>query len=137
MIRPKAKACVEEHKAAGHTTLIITATNSIVTSPIAPLFGVDVLMGTDPEYVDGQLTGNIAGTPCFQAGKIDRLLAWLDEHRSGDMDCLNDAYFYSDSMNDTPLMSKVGNPRAVTPDDKLKAHATEMGWPILDFSKEN
>lgn len=135
MIRSKAKACIEEHQAQGHTTLIITATNAIVTKPIAPLFGIDALMATDPEYIDGKLTGNIAGIPCFQEGKIDRLLAWISEHNHGDANCLKGAYFYSDSMNDAPLLGKVGNPRVVTPDAKLKAHAESAGWPILDFSQ--
>lgn len=134
MVREKAKACVEAHKAKGHTPLIITATNAIVTQPIAPLLGVDIIMATDPEYIDGKLTGNIAGIPCFQEGKIDRLLAWIGEHKNGDISCLADAYFYSDSMNDAPLLKKVGNPRVVTPDAKLKAHAESVGWPILDFS---
>jgi HAD superfamily hydrolase (TIGR01490 family) len=134
MVRPKAKACVDEHRAAGHTTLIITATNSLVTSPIAPLFGVDALMATDPEYNNGALTGKIAGTPCFQTGKIDRLLAWINEKGAGDASCMDSAYFYSDSMNDEPLLSKVGNPRVVTPDERLRRHAETAGWPIMDFS---
>ncbi|MEJ2680323.1 MAG: HAD-IB family hydrolase [Gammaproteobacteria bacterium] len=133
MVLPKAQARVNQHKTAGDITLIITATNSIVTQAIAPLFGVDVLMGTDPEQINGKYTGKIAGTPCFQTGKIDRLLSWIEAHHAQDASCLKHAYFYSDSRNDIPLLERVGNPVAVDPDATLRAHAESHQWPIISF----
>jgi len=134
MIRPQAQACVQEHKAAGDTTLIITATSSLVTSPIRSFFSIDHLMGTDPEFLDGQLTGKILGTPCFQEGKIDRLIQWMETHTLDVEEQLEKAFFYSDSINDAPLLRRVGNPRVVNPDTRLSELAKESQWPIVDFS---
>jgi HAD superfamily hydrolase (TIGR01490 family) len=120
---------VEHHRQAGDTLLIITATNSFVTRPIADCFGIPHLIGTIPEQIDGQFTGQIDGIPSFHAGKVKRLHEWLQtQHIS-----LTGAYFYSDSHNDLPLLQIVDHPVAVNPDDTLRAHAIAQSWPILDL----
>lgn len=120
---------IAEHRQAGRTIVIITATNSFITSPIAEAFGVDHLLATDPEQVNGQYTGKIAGTPCFQDGKVKRLNDWLLEHSF----YLKDSYFYSDSHNDLPLLEVVEHPVAVDPDDILLTTAQQRGWPVQTF----
>ena len=120
---------VREHQDRGNRAVIITATNSFVTGPIAQAFAVDDLIATEPEIIDGRYTGKVAGIPCFQHGKIEKLHAWL--HRTGvDFD---DSWFYSDSHNDLPLLEEVAHPVAVDPDDQLRAVATERGWQITSF----
>lgn len=129
MMLPKAKALLQEHRAQGDYLLIITATNSFVTHPIAKHLGVDDILASDAEIVDGRYTGNGTGTPCFQGGKVVRLNEWLKEKNYD----LTDAYFYSDSINDLPLLEKVPNPVAVDPDDRLRAAAQERGWKIMSL----
>ncbi len=113
----------------GDTTVIITATNSFVTAPIADAFQVDDLIATEPEMVDGKYTGKVAGTPCFQQGKVTRLKQWLEKTSHN----LKDSTFYSDSHNDLSLLECVSKPVAVDPDDELKATALERNWEICSF----
>ncbi|MBE9564820.1 MAG: HAD-IB family phosphatase, partial [Proteobacteria bacterium] len=72
----KGMAQIQLHRDQGDYTVIITATNRFVTGPIAKAFKVDDLIATDPEIIDGSYTGKVAGTPCFQEGKITRLKQW-------------------------------------------------------------
>lgn len=124
---PAASKLLAEHRAKGHLLMIITATNSFVTGPIAKTLNVDVLIATDPEQQDDRYTGQVAGTPCFQHGKVERLQQWLKEnHRD-----LGESWFYSDSRNDLPLLEIVDHPIAVDPDDALAQHAEKAGWPII------
>ena len=120
---------MHEHRDRGHRTVIITATNSFVTGPIAQAFGTDDLIATEPEIIDGRYTGEVAGVPCFQRGKIEKLHAWLE---TAGVD-LGDSWFYSDSHNDLPLLEEVTHPVAVDPDDRLRAIAVERGWEITSF----
>ncbi|MFT6101049.1 MAG: HAD superfamily hydrolase (TIGR01490 family) [Arenicella sp.] len=119
---------LEKHRDAGDDILIITATNDFITAPIAERLGVTTLLATQAEFIDGAYTGKIAGTPCYQAGKVARLNAWLEEHDKK----FEDSYFYSDSINDLPLLELVDTPIAVTPDDKLRAHANQLNWQVID-----
>lgn len=129
MMLPKAQALLQEHRARGDYLLIITATNSFVTRPIAERLGVDDILATDPEIIDNRYTGNSVGTPCFQGGKVIRLQQWLKNQQQN----LHGAYFYSDSINDLPLLEQVTHPVAVDPDAKLEATAKEKGWKIISL----
>ncbi len=129
ILLPKADQLLDKHRQAGDEVLIITATNSFITAPIAERYGVTHLLATEPETVDGEYTGNVTGTPCFQSGKVERLREWLSAHDQG----LDGSWFYSDSHNDLPLLETVEHPVAVDPDDKLRAHAQSRGWPIISL----
>jgi len=125
----KGLAQVKKHKEQGDFTIIITATNSFVTAPIANAFQVDALIATEPEMIDGKYTGKVAGTPCFQEGKITRLKQWL-ENKPYELD---NSTFYSDSHNDLSLLEIVTTPIAVDPDDELRATAQKRNWQICSF----
>lgn len=125
----KGMAQIQKHRDRGDFTLIITATNSFVTGPIARAFQVDDLIATEAEIIDGRYTGKVAGTPCFQEGKITRLKQWLEDTPHD----LEGSTFYSDSHNDLSLLEIVTTPIAVDPDDELKATALEKGWEICSF----
>jgi len=129
MITEKAEALLKQHRDKGDFLLIITATNKFVTGPIAARLGVDDIMATDPEEINGQYTGKVAGTPCFQGGKVERLKEWLSTHEHS----LVGSSFYSDSRNDLPLLEVVENPVAVDADETLTQIATERGWPIISL----
>ena len=129
IILPKGLELIEQHRQQGDTLLIITATNSFLTTPIAELLKIDNLIATDPEMLDGRYTGKVFGVPSFQHGKVERLQHWLDEHQED----LAGSYFYSDSHNDLPLLEQVDTPIAVDPDEKLAEVARQRDWKILSL----
>jgi HAD superfamily hydrolase (TIGR01490 family) len=131
IIRDSARGLVARHR--GDTRVLITATNSFVTAPIAREFGIERLIATDPEERDGQFTGGVAGIPCFREGKVERLEGWL---RSQDLTLASfeRSWFYSDSLNDLPLLERVTDPVAVDPDETLRAHAQSRGWPVISLA---
>ena len=126
---PAANALIEQHRALGDNLLIITATNSFLTTPIARLLGIDNLIATEPEMLDGRFTGRVVGKPSFQHGKVERLQAWLEQRA----DTLEGSVFYSDSHNDLPLLELVDTPVAVDPDPQLQSVASQRGWKILSL----
>lgn len=119
---------LEKHRKAGDEIVIITATNDFITRPIADLLNVDTLIATKAEQIDGQYTGKVSGTPCYQSGKVTLLNEWL----AGKDQSLENSWFYSDSYNDLPLLELVDNPVAVTPDNRLRSHAQQFHWPVID-----
>lgn len=129
LMLPLAQALVEKHRKAGDTLLIITATNQFVTQPIAKQLGIPHLLASELEVVEGRFTGKVTGTPCFQEGKIERLKLWL----KGRNEVLEGSYFYSDSINDAPLLTVVDHPVAVDPDDRLRKLAEEQSWKIISL----
>jgi HAD superfamily hydrolase (TIGR01490 family) len=131
IIRDSARALVAGHR--GDVRVIITATNSFVTRPIANEFGIEHLIATDPEEKRGEFTGRIVGTPCFREGKVQRLDDWLVAHNLS-IGSFRESWFYSDSLNDMPLLSRVTHPVAVDPDAVLRAHAESKGWRIMTLS---
>ena len=132
MMTSKAQALVSQHQAQGDLCMIITATNSFVTRPIASAFGIEHLIGTDPEEVNGEFTGGVTGVPSFQEGKVTRLNQWL-EARGQQLSDFPISYFYSDSHNDLPLMKLVTHPVAVDADATLLAYARENDWPQISL----
>ena len=134
-ITPQARALVESHRKAGDQIVIVTATNEFVTRPIAQSFGVDELIAVQlARGAGGWYSGDIAGTPSFREGKVTRVGEWLAAHGRGWGDV--DITFYSDSLNDLPLLEKSQHPVATNPDDTLRTIDTKRGWRILDLFKE-
>jgi HAD superfamily hydrolase (TIGR01490 family) len=132
MMTQKAQELVDAHKAAGDLCVVITATNSFVTKPIATAYGIEHLIGTDPEMIDGQYTGGVQGVPSFQEGKVTRINDWL-KARGQQLGDFSKSYFYSDSHNDLPLMKLVTNPVAVDADPTLTAYAISHEWPQISL----
>jgi len=132
IITEDAHLLVEMHRKRGDTLAVITATNAFVTAPIVERFGVPNLIATEPEMVEGRYTGRVRGIPCFREGKVKRLKAWL----AGRDESLENAWFYSDSHNDLPLLELVSHPMPVDPDPALETVAAEKGWPVLYLHKD-
>ena len=128
MIEPimldKAHLLLNQHRSKGNTILVITATNSFVTQPVAKAYGIENLIATDPECIDNRFTGGVSGTPTFQQGKVIRLNQWLDETGQS----FDETWFYSDSHNDLPLLEKVDHPVVVDGDDELTEISKQRGW---------
>lgn len=122
-------ALLERHRAQGDRLLITTATNRFITEPIAELLGVPDLIATDPEIIDGRVTGRIAGTANFQAGKVANLGAW----RARQSQRFDGTTVYSDSHNDLPLLRLADQPVAVDPDPILLQEARRQGWSVISL----
>ncbi|MFY1864835.1 HAD family hydrolase [Achromobacter xylosoxidans] len=131
-ITPAARALVESHLEAGDLCAVVTATNSFVTAPIARAFGIPHLVATDAEVQRGRYTGRIRGTPSFKEGKVVRVNDWLAAMGLGLAD-FPESFFYSDSVNDVPLLEKVTRPIAANPSPALRAIAQERGWQVIDL----
>ena len=117
---------------AGDVRMIITATNRFVTAPIARHLGITHLIATEPEESGGGFTGRVAGQPAFREGKIERLDLWL-AHQGKTWADVAESWFYSDSLNDLPLLERVHHPVAVDPDATLRRHAQVRGWPVISL----
>ena len=126
---PKAQALLQKHRDAGDRLLIITSTNRFIVEPICHSLGVSELLATDAEIVDGRYTGKVAGTPTYKEGKVIRLNAWLQEHN----ETLEGSWFYSDSINDLPLLLEVEHPVAVDPCRALRETAETKEWDIISL----
>lgn len=129
IITQKSRELLAKHRQAGDYLLIITATNLFVTEPIAKELGVDDIIATEPEFIDGAYTGKVAGIPSFQDGKVKRLTEWLAKNELS----LQGSYFYSDSQNDLPLLNQVDYPVAVDADPTLLQYAQDHDWPIISL----
>lgn len=130
---PAARDLVAEHQARGGLCAIVTATNAFVTGPIAEALGFNHLIATIPERdAAGRYTGRIEGTPSFQAGKVLRVRSWLAALEL-QLETFAESWFYSDSMNDLPLLEVVTHPVATNPSPPLRELAQGRGWRILDL----
>jgi len=137
-LRPRicadARRLVEKHRSAGDTLVLTTATNRVITEPVARDLGIAHHIATEVEQRDGRYTGRTEGVLNMRTGKVDRMRTWLAA-RGLDEAALKHATFYSDSINDLPLLSVVGTPVVVDPDDRLLSAARRHGWPVLHFDR--
>ena len=135
-LRQQAIDLVKRHQDAGDLCCVITATNSFVTRPIVESFGIKHLIATEPATIENDplanYTGEVKGIPNFRAGKIQNLHDWLAVQDLS-FEKMPRSYFYSDSMNDLPLLEEVSNPVATNPDDRLRDEANKRNWPILEL----
>jgi HAD superfamily hydrolase (TIGR01490 family) len=137
---PAALALVQRHRESGDELVVVTATNEFVTGPIAAALGIDHLIAVklvgmqEKDANTGQfdwINGEIDGIASAREGKVQRVAQWLSERGLGWQDV--DLTFYSDSLNDLPLLEKVNHPVATNPDARLRALAHERQWPVLDL----
>ena len=128
----KARDLVAKHQSNGDLCALVTATNAFVTGPIARELSIPHLIATVPVQEGGRFTGATRGVPSFRDGKIVRVESWLESMGLwwGNFER---SWFYSDSLNDLPLLQKVTDPVVVDPDSTLRAHAAAAGWPIINL----
>jgi HAD superfamily hydrolase (TIGR01490 family) len=129
-ILPQARRLIASH--GEDLRVIITATNRFLSEPTAALLGVEHLIATEAQIVEGRFTGEVAGIPCMREGKVQRLAAWLAE-RQQFLENFERSWFYSDSINDLPLLERVTHPVAVDPDARLAEVARERGWRTMSL----
>jgi HAD superfamily hydrolase (TIGR01490 family) len=132
-ITPAARELVDQHRAAGDTLIVTTAVVRFLSEPIAAEFGIDDVIATEAERLNGRYTGRVAGIPNAREGKIERLLMYLAA-RGQKLSDFRKVYAYCDSLNDVPLLSQVTDPIAVNADPVLSAYARHMGWPAMQIA---
>ena len=128
-IYPESRALVEAHQRRGHTVAIISSATHFQIDALAQELGIEHVLCTELEFVDGKFTGNVVRPACFREGKAK---AGRDLAEEFDLD-LSESYFYTDSHDDLPLLDIVGNPRLVNPDSELSQIGSRNGWPVYRF----
>jgi HAD superfamily hydrolase (TIGR01490 family) len=131
-ISKAARDLLAHHREKAHLMVLTTATGRFIAAPIARELEFDDFIATEPEMKDGRYTGRVAGTPNLRDGKVTRLEAWLAE-RGLALDGFRQSWFYSDSVNDLPLLMRVTHPVAVNADPPLTALARMKNWPQIDI----
>jgi len=126
---PKAHSLLQKHRDAGDDLIVITSTNRFIAQPICNMLGVSNLLATELATKDGMFTGKVLGVPAYGKGKIVHSNAWLDKNKK----TLKHSSFYTDSINDLPLLLEVDNPIAVDPDDALLSEAKKRGWDVISL----
>jgi HAD superfamily hydrolase (TIGR01490 family) len=131
-LRREARTLVEEHRRAGDELALVTGTNAYVVTPIAREFGITHVLAVEPEVgADGEFTGRWIGTHTYQAGKVRKVEEWLAARRLDWSQA--STVFYSDSINDLPLLERVTRPVATNGDARMNAIARERGWETLQL----
>ena len=134
MIKPSGQRRLDQHRRDGDAVVLITATLFELVSPVAELMAINTVIASLSEQHEGALTGRPHGTPCYQTGKVERAAQYFRDQGIHPHDGFAASTFYSDSINDVPLLETVAQPRVVDPDESLLAVATDRGWPVLRWA---
>ncbi|HVK84744.1 MAG TPA: HAD family hydrolase [Kofleriaceae bacterium] len=128
-IAPAARVAVEHHRRAGHVVVLATGSTCYAARPVARGANIEHVLSSELEVEAGAFTGR-ASALCFGHHKVALAEAWAAQH-GVDMAA---SYFYSDSYNDLPMLSRVGTAIAVNPDTRLARHARRHGWAVQRWS---
>ncbi len=122
----EAKKFVQEHKAQGHTTILLSNSSQFICQLVANYYQLDFSLSSIIEIKDGKLTGKMKKPLCYQEGKVIYATAFAQQNNID----LSKSYFYTDSYSDLPMLQAVGHPRIINPDPILKRYAKKMNWNI-------
>jgi len=128
-LRPGALARIEQHRAAGHRTVLVTGSLDLLAAPLAPLF--DDVIASSMDVEDGRLTGYLATPPMVDEARAQWLKDYADKHGID----LTRSHGYGDSVADVSWLRLVGRPVAVNPDLPLYRVASRQYWPIEDWKR--
>lgn len=126
-VRPEAVQQINQYQAQGVEVLVISASAHFLVKPIAALMGITEALAIDCQTYKGRFNGLTEGVLSFGEGKVQRLNDWLETKKATP----ESIAFYSDSINDLPLLEEIDQPFAVTPDRQLSQLAVQRGWPVL------
>ena len=129
-LRPGAGRALHEHRQKGHELVLLTSASAFAARAARDAWRLDDFLSNDfPTDDQGRLDGTFVTPLCYGGGKVVRARAWADERGFE----LSEAYFYSDSFSDAPMLRAVGNPRVISPDPRLSREARQRGWPVLQW----
>ncbi len=123
-ITQQARERVEEHRRQGHLLVMLTSGTRFSTEPLRRALNIPHLLCTQVDEADGTLTGTYRSPACYGPGKVH----WAERFAQRHGVDLERSYFYSDSYSDLPMLERVGRPRVVNPDPRLKRRAISNGW---------
>jgi len=129
VLRPEISKVLQDHKAKGHITILISGMLQPYVEAVKEELGMDIAIGTEREIVDGYYTGRLASILCLgeeRAHALSELVNKLDDRIN-----LDESFAYGDAIFDRHYMDMVGNPVAVHPDKRLAEHAKEHGWKVI------
>jgi HAD superfamily hydrolase (TIGR01490 family) len=137
-IPPAARQLVQQHLMRGDLMVLTSATSRFLVEKTAAELGFEHLIATElAQETDGRFSGQTRGTLNMREGKVTRLRAWLAERGVTSDGLLRSTFFYSDSINDLPLLLAVGQPVVVDPDARLAAEAQVRQWPVLHLARSS
>jgi HAD superfamily hydrolase (TIGR01490 family) len=126
-IFPAMAARVAAHQQAGHVAALLTSATRYLAEPLGADLGVEHVLVTQLVVRDGRFTGQIVPPACYGRGKVHWAERFATEHGLD----LGHSYFYTDSITDLPVLDRVGHPRVVHPDPRLRRLAQQRGWQVL------
>jgi HAD superfamily hydrolase (TIGR01490 family) len=129
-LRPAMAATVEAHRRAGHVLALLTSATRYLAEPLAADLDIRHVLVTQLVVRDGRFTGEAVVPVCYGAGKT----YWAERFAAAEAVDLDQSYFYTDSITDLPVLDRVGEPRVVNPDPRLRRVARRRGWPVLDLA---
>ncbi|MDO7694485.1 MAG: HAD-IB family hydrolase [Gammaproteobacteria bacterium] len=130
MINTLALKIIHDHGDSGDTILLASATNELIVQPIAQRLDIHNVIGTQVKFINGKCTGEYIPPSALGAGKKLLVQQWMQKNNFDDFSGVT---FYSDSINDLPLLEAVDFPKAVNPDAMLEKISLERGWEIIDL----
>jgi HAD superfamily hydrolase (TIGR01490 family) len=130
---PGAFRAIAHHRERAHRLVLLTSSSAYEAERAIEHFGLDAALCTRFEVRDGLFTGAVERPLCYGEGKVALAEAHAKEHGVD----LDESYFYTDSITDRPMLERVGHPRAVHPDPRLRLLALRRGWPTLDWRRTN
>ena len=128
-VYPEARALIEAHRAKGHTIAIVSSATIYQIEPTARDLDIEHVLCSQYEVENGEFTGNIIRPLCFGEGKVIAAENLAAEYGLD----LDNSYFYSDSYDDIELLERVGKPRPLNPNGKLREAALKHGWPLEKY----
>lgn len=130
-LQPGAKKALEFHRSRGHKLVLLSTSSNYQAKAAAESWGLDDYIANKFPAQDGLLKGKVGKPFCYGEGKVELAERWI-EGKSVD---LSKCYFYSDSYSDLPMLLRVGNPKVVNPDPKLKQYSKKVSWEIFDWAE--
>jgi HAD superfamily hydrolase (TIGR01490 family) len=126
----QARVAIDEHRGHGHEIVLLTSATRYLSTPVATALDVQHILCTEVEVAEGRFTGRFQPPACYGPGKVERAERFASEHGI-DLDA---SFFYGDSFSDLPMLQRVGNPRVINPDPRLRRFAARQGWQVATWT---
>jgi len=128
-----ARRALDDHRARGHRTVLLSNTSCYQAVVASERWGLDAWLANHFQTdSDNRISGGIVPPMCYGAGKVTHAERWCAENNAD----IDQAYFYTDSISDVPMLERVAHPVVVNPDPRLARYARKRGWPIHAWSAE-
>lgn len=125
-VTDKARAAIDEHSGAARELVLLTSSTQYVAEPFAKELGIPHVLCSRLHVADGRFVGTYEPPFCYGPGKVHYAERFAAAHGID----LAQSYFYTDSYSDLPMLERVGEPRVINPDRRLRRLARQRGWPV-------